>query len=113
MSVVLQRQFDYYNRRYFGNKLKRIPVHWYRKPQRRYKMTRKSWLDIAGRTYYRDGHPSQIWLHWKLRKCPNYAKIVLLHEMSHAALPYRIVHGPKFQQQMMKLAKKCAFKELW
>ena len=41
------------------------------------------------------------------------AMMTLLHEMCHLAVPKRIWHGPKFQKEMLRLAKAGAFKELW
>jgi hypothetical protein len=43
----------------------------------------------------------------------HYPEATLLHEMVHASLPWRVNHGPKFQAEMLRLAKAGAFKEYW
>jgi hypothetical protein len=40
-------------------------------------------------------------------------KGTLLHEMCHLKVTERADHGPKFQTEMLRLAKLGAFKDIW
>lgn len=37
----------------------------------------------------------------------------LLHEMCHVNLPTRVQHGKEFQNEMLRIAKLGAFKDIW
>lgn len=55
----------------------------------------------------------------RLKPFPHYARLVLLHEMTHVFVDLVLGsrdekhHGPQFQKQMMRLARSGALEDLW
>ena len=72
-----------------------------------YRVVGKKWKCIEGRPEIRIStklQPPWLWFQ---------AKLTLLHEMAHLALPNKIEHGSVFQKEMVRLAKAGAFEGLW
>jgi len=101
----LQRIFRDYNRKYFGGKLEECKVIWDRRIGK---------FDCMGE-YDSEGPTISIAI--ELRRWPRQKRFTVLHEMVHALLFQRgnksTQHGPAFEREMMKLAKKGAFRDLW
>lgn len=108
----LQKTFSLYNRKYFGNRLPKCQVRWNKKLLRRGYMGE---ADGCGRLLKR---PTII-IAIELKRLQRVAKITLLHEMVHVLLDARglstesLNHGPRFQREMLRLAKCGAFNKLW
>lgn len=114
--------FRKYNRKFWGGKLKEPFIRWeklksyrepaplgqYRKPTKQiYLVTGKKWKLIEGRPIIALSRTLRF------RNRQGQARMTLLHEMAHAALPIRIKHGPRFQKEMLRIAKLGAFEGLW
>jgi len=99
MPTVLEKTYRLYNRKYFGNKLPKVPD------------VDLRWADIPEMGYELGG---EIVLNKRYRTRDAVWKLVLLHEMNHLYTPVeKDDHGPKFQRGMLRLAKAGAFKDLW
>lgn len=115
-SPVLCRQFRRFNRCYFGTRLPAIPVIWH-----------KPFRGGAGQKFaaqflvLSDGSAAIIVNpELRARRMWRYIDATLLHEMVHADLWHRGErpaafngHGPKFQDEMLRLAQAGAFRDLW
>mgnify|MGYP001562620391 FL=1 len=117
-------QFKYFNRKFFDKRLPDSSVCWgvmkpnkdgntpvgrlLRKKYIRYRVTGNKWI------MFKTDRPviliSTLFLkyHWH-----GFTQQTLLHEMAHLAIPMRFYHGPRFQKEMLRLAKIGAFKGLW
>lgn len=96
----LERAFRQYNRKYFDNLLPNPPeaeLCWENTQFMGYYQRDEEKIAIAKR----DQRFDRVW------------KFTLLHEMVHMHLPSGSSHGPKFQQEMLRLAQAGAFKDLW
>jgi hypothetical protein len=97
--TLLQRTYQQYNRKYFGNKLPKVSevdLHWGSIREMGYEWGGE--IVINRRYRYRDA----VW------------KLTLLHEMVHLSLPaVQDEHGKEFQKGMLRLAKAGAFEGLW
>ena len=96
--ALLERAYRNFNRRYFGNLLPNPPE------------IRLRWGDNP-EVGYQCG--DEIVLNRTTRKWGCVWEWALLHEMVHLYLPDQVVHGQKFQKEMLRLAKAGAFKHLW
>lgn len=101
-NVQLKRWYRRYNRLYFGGKLPRLTVRF-----------EKMHLDFLGLSTSIGGKWVLIELSKEIKKWPRLARQILLHEMVHVSLPQTVMHGPRFEKQMLRLAKASAFKGLW
>jgi hypothetical protein len=107
----LKRLYNQYNKKYFGNQLPKIKVH-YASPAQFVK--RKLGKTTCAATLYDENHkPVAIVIKKFKRKAYGYIKSDLLHEMVHVALPFRVDHGPRFQAEMLRLAMAGAFEKVW
>lgn len=114
-KTQLQRIFDLYNRRYFGNKLKNVVVRWANKP---IGSAKTHLMGQTATSVMKDGTQScLIQISSNYKKLANVAQMTLLHEMCHAKIHqedgFKVHHGPKFQAEMLRLAKINAFRDLW
>jgi predicted metal-dependent hydrolase len=116
MRNKLEKQFDLYNKKYFGGKLPEARVKWDKKILRREDALG---VCISWRCGCK-GHPHpdthEINIATEIRFSGRWTRHVLLHEMCHLKLKHRTdtgSHGPKFQNEMLRLAKLKAFKDLW
>ena len=91
-----------YNKRYFKGKLPNCKV--------RFKKLKDPFLGV---TWTQKGKKPQIFLNPLFKRWPCITHLTLLHEMVHVSLPLRIDHGKRFQAEMLRLAKKGAFKGKW
>lgn len=98
----LKRAYDYYNRRYFGNKLPRSIELVFTEHVR-------GAIGVTMLSY----EPPIIMIAQSIRHLTTTVELTLLHEMVHVLLGPRVNHGPKFQNEMLRLAKAGAMKELW
>lgn len=96
-NAELLRYYRRYNRKYFGGELSAVVV---------------KFSDIPEMGVCYSGL-EEIYISKKLRSWPKGAKGTLLHEMVHLKLPYRIMHGPRFDAEMLRLAKAGAFNGVW
>lgn len=98
----LQDLYHSFNRKWFGNRLPKDMVVGYSK------------FDYAiGYTKFYRNRPLYIEISSKVRWSCSLTAMVLLHEMCHVSLPAKFEHGSKFHQEMLKLAKKGAFRSWW
>jgi hypothetical protein len=97
----LRGWYTKYNKLYFGGQLPKIYVRFAKMPKDTFGFSTYigDWVGIElNRTYK----------HWlKFSRC------VLLHEMVHISLPKKIMHGPRFEKGMQRLAKLGAFMGIW
>ena len=121
--MIIQSYFREYNRKYFGGKLPRYTV--------RFKKNFPT-----GQSGETDERRKIISIDWKLRNYIDIVRQTLLHEMVHAKLhltgyydwksdiEYTLnllaknkltakYHDAGFEREMLRLAKKRAFKGLW
>lgn len=106
----LKRWYDKYNARYFDNKLpSTCQVGWNEAlPAKTLGLTMQFTEPAANLMIFNVG------LHPSLRECSrDHAKLVLLHEMVHVKLAPYMAHGRRFQQEMQRLARDGAMKDLW
>ena len=113
MAWSLERTYDYYNRKYFGNELPKIPVQW-----------SEVISDYAVYEQPSDDSDGLIRISSETRKFNSVWRMSLLHEMCHVKLreyPEEIAaksrtprsHSNIWQKEMMRLAQAGAFKTLW
>jgi predicted metal-dependent hydrolase len=101
----LKKQYRAYNQKYFGGKLPDVWVRWAEdNDDLKSECQAKKLLACA------DGH-GIIFNPWMKGK-RNLQRFTLLHEMVHVKYPEHY-HGPRFQKEMMRLAKLGAFAKLW
>lgn len=94
--------FMYYNRRYFGGKLKLSDLC----------LKKMSHLTAGETTFYEGGiHPS-IAINAALTNWGRCIRIILLHEMAHVSLPQHVEHGPIFKRRIRRLVKQGAYDDL-
>ena len=55
----------------------------------------------------------EIRINKDLKKWSKIAEHTLIHEMVHLSLPPKVFHGPRFEKEMLRLAKAGAFKGVW
>jgi hypothetical protein len=110
-DTSIQRFYHLVNRRYWRGRLPRdVIVRWDRKLLRR---------EHAVATL--ENYPAVVCIIRIARElycCRGLVGLVILHEMAHLAIQLRLQracagHGWRFQQEMMRLAKLGAFRELW
>lgn len=97
----LKHWYKHYNKKFWQNRLPDIPV--------RFANTGKNW----GQTHFEGHEPAYIEISREAKKSRAVSLMTLLHEQVHVFLPDRIIHGPKFEAEMLRLAKAGAFKGLW
>ncbi len=107
---TLKRLYRQYNKKFFNNNLPNIPVG-FASPSDLLKagLGKKT----CAVTLFDKGKPTAIYIKRYKRKEWPYIKADLLHEMAHVALPFRVNHGPRFQEEMLRLAQAGAFKKIW
>ncbi len=94
----LQRWFNLYNERYFGDRLlARV----------RFRPLESCWAQAFG------GEPPEIHVGLTCAVSRGWTKLTLLHEMVHLELWPEISHGARFQARMLELAQAGAFKDMW
>ena len=91
----------------------------------------KGWYNYANRTYFGKKLPNNLQVRWavlsdldmgwqlddtiviseELQRWPAIAQLVMLHEMVHVKTGG--YHGKRFQNEMLRLAKAGAMKDLW
>lgn len=99
----LRYWFRRYNKKYFSNRLPEISV----------KFKDITRAKCIGQTHYECYKPVYVAIDNELKTWSDMAKMTLLHEMCHVALPLRVNHGPRFQDEMLRLARAGAFNGLW
>jgi predicted metal-dependent hydrolase len=97
----LQRGFKAINRQYFGRRLKATV--------RFKKFSGKDRSSLG----YALWELNEIYINQEIRNWWGVVEMTLIHEMAHLALPKTVVHGPKFEKEMLRLAKAGAFKGIW
>jgi len=112
-KTKLQRCFDDFNDKYFGNRLHDIELSWAATPK------------VDGKVVSAYSHCQEdlykahrIVLSKRLRYRFWMWQLVLLHEMVHLDLDFKGVeepdfHGPLFNAEMLRLAKAGALNNLW
>lgn len=103
-SEDLRRCYLRYNARYFGGKLdKNLEVIFTRLP-----------IDTYGSSEHFEGEWQKIHINRVFGDHDKFIKMVLLHEMVHVSfIPPNFNHGPRFEAEMLRLAKAGAFRGLW
>lgn len=99
MISELERVYRQYNRKYFAGKLPQPPEIVLR------------WKRMNALIAYQEG--DEIVVNSRFRRWNSIWESALLHEMVHLELPAAVVHGKKFQDRMLQLAKAGAMKGLW
>jgi hypothetical protein len=94
--------FMYYNRKYFGGKLKLSDL----------RLKKMSHLTAGETTFYEGGVPPAIYINKALTNWGRCVRIVLLHEMAHVSLPQHVEHGPRFKRRIRRLVKQGAYDDL-
>lgn len=89
-----------YNKKFWKNRLPEIPV-------------RFANIKDLGQTHFEGHEPVYIQIKREMKFSRALSLMTLLHEQVHVFLPDRIIHGPKFEAQMLRLARAGAFKGLW
>lgn len=117
-SSKLERCFDRFNKKYFGNKLPKAYVY----------LDKRIWkrdcvlgdyteFDTFNPKNKKTGQWYRIRIANEVKKVsPRMARFVLLHEMVHHKLNRKkeyTHHGPLFQKEMLRLARAGAFNSLW
>ena len=92
---------QFYNRKYFGGKIKLSNL----------ELVRMSHL-TAGETTFYDDQPPSIKINKALANWGRCVRIVLLHEMAHASLHPDVEHGSKFIKRICKLFRQGAYDDL-
>lgn len=107
----LKDVYNGYNRRYFGGKLPKIPVCW---GDPRHFARKEGKGTLAVTNFFGNCPVNIVFAPW-LKKTRQWQliKFTLLHEMAHVALPAKVQHGEKFQNEMKRLARANAFEFLW
>jgi hypothetical protein len=107
-NKYLKKSYDEFNKKYFSNELPKDMVV-------RFSRLRDDdkFQEPCGITMFKWDRPLYILINKKLRWQSMLADFTLIHEMVHVAHPEINGHGPRFQKQMMRLAKAGAFKTLW
>lgn len=111
-NLEIQKLFRRYNNIYFGGKLPKHRVYFSYAPIKRRSLG--LWF----------GMQKWIEIYTGIRDYPSIVKSTLLHEMCHIKLAMNGKdktwqeinandHGPEFEKEMLRLAKKGAFKGLW
>lgn len=113
---TLKRLYRQYNRRYFSNKLpKGVKVMFASSAEMKRGGLGKSVCAIT--CWYEAPRLPSIFIRRTRDKVMNYVKADLLHEMVHVARPElshsRRADENKFQKEMLRLAKRGAFKGCW
>lgn len=100
-NADLRRLYREYNRRWFHGRLPAADIRFAR-------------IDPGdlGVCLVFAGTP-EIRISTDIRRWTKTVKCTLLHEMAHVALPVRVEHGPRFEREMLRLAKLGAFCGLW
>lgn len=96
-NADLAAWYRQYNKKYFGGSLPKASV----------RFADMTWLGVS---HLGD---DSIEICKATRKWPRVVRGTLLHEMAHMNLPSNIMHGPKFEREMLRLAKAGAFKGVW
>lgn len=110
----LQEAFDYFNTKYFNDRLFDVEVIW----------SKNTRLQSHGETLsgyckepYSTFQPQKIVISKKHKQSTWIWKLVLLHEMVHLDLFIRGIHddehGPEFNNEMLRLAKAGALDNIW
>ncbi len=97
----LNHWFQHYNKKYFRGKLPKCQVRF-----RKVEDNDLGQCEMDIKIPLIDINPA-------LGKWRVIVKTTLLHEMVHISLSSRVEHGPRFQREMLRLAKAGAFKGLW
>src|SRR6266576_6124032 len=100
-NADLRRLTNEYARRFFGNKLPPVEV--------RFGELERGTLGVT----LLFGGVAEIRISRQLRRWPKVAKATLIHELCHAYLPARVMHGAKFQTEMRRIANLGGFNSLW
>jgi len=107
----LEALYRHYNRKYFANKLpKHTLVGW---------ASRMSGPTTIAEAICMIGMDPAIRIRRKISDNNSLVRMSMLHEMVHIKLHYltpgghKVEHGPRFQAEMLRLAKKGAFAKLW
>ncbi len=93
--------FKFYNRKYFGGKIKLSNL----------ELVRMRSTSMGETTFY-DDRPPSIKINKTLTNWGRCVRIVLLHEMVHAGLPPEVNHGPRFIKGICQLFRKGAYDDL-
>ena len=106
--------FNFYNRKYFGERLPKGTVVSWSSAIRKHEIER---THIHGKTKCSESgcRQSFIRLHSDMQKMQAVALMTMLHAMVHldGYMDGPDDHGPRFQRQMQRLAKRGAFRDLW
>ena len=94
----LEKAFSQYNKKYFQGKLLNPPK------------SKVCWAEL-GPLGVQEGNV--IYMNKKYRTTDSIWRPTLLHEMVHMYMPKNVWHGPRFQKEMLRLAKAGAFNGLW
>ena len=100
-NADLQRRFKSINRKYFRGRVKGVAKfkkfsrleHWY-----------------LGYTLC---ELKEMYVNAEIKNWERSVEATLIHEMVHLALPVKVQHGPRFEKEMLRLAKAGAFKGVW
>jgi predicted metal-dependent hydrolase len=98
----LRQWFRRYNRKYFGGKLPEVSIR-FEKMNRLY----LGWSIRMGSEW------TGIEIAKTMQGWPKLVRCILLHEMVHVSLPTKLLHGPRFEKEMLRLAKAGAFRGIW
>jgi hypothetical protein len=88
-----------YNRKYFGGKLPAIKIKF-----------SKLAVNTLAEVWYEE---REIYISNWIKTSDLLVRMNILHEMVHLSLPVGCHHGPKFEKEMLRLAKAGAFRGIW
>jgi predicted metal-dependent hydrolase len=97
----LKSLYKRYNKKYWKGRLPDISV--------RFADTEGAW----GHTHFEGSEPVYIEINRAVRTWTRTVKFTLLHECCHVACPVQVEHGPRFDHEMLRLARAGAFHNLW
>src|SRR5450631_196954 len=98
----LKRWYGHYNRKYFQGRLPDIAV--------RFAKISRVLLGVSTRI---GDEWVVVEISKELKGWNRLTRCILLHEMAHVSLPIKIMHGPKFEKEMRRIAKAGAFRGIW
>lgn len=98
-NAELRYWYRRYNKKYFGGKL-----------DARVCFSKEVCKKFIG---HADWYDRVITISKEIKRLDCVIKGTLLHEMAHIKLPVKVNHGPRFEKEMLRLAKAGAFRGVW
>lgn len=107
-NMLLSDFYTVFNIKYFRNRLPEALVVFKKMPK-----TQADYLGYSLLFAKDSGETPEIHISDSLKRWPTVVVSTLLHEMVHVSLPRNSFHGPRFEKEMLRLAKAGAFRGVW